>query len=811
MIKKILLGVLIFLLLTLLGAYIYLLTLKPSYSGELKVKGLQDKVEIYFDNYAIPHIYAKNEKDAFFALGYAHAQERLFQMELLRRVGSGRLSEIFGKDLIKVDKLFRTLGIEKQALQCAQNFEQHKNEKYNETAQAYLNGINYYLDNGKTPIEFTMLGIKKEYFTAIDLYRITGYMSFSFAEALRTDPILSKIQSKYGMNYLKDLAMVYSDSSERIPTKSTPPYSHTPSPADSDSINLLTKELGVILSSIPASPLIGSNSWVIAPRKSVSGKVLFANDTHIGFSSPSVWYEAHVEYPGFSLYGNFLAGFPYPLIGHTRYHAWGMTMFENDDMDLYSEKKDVFITGSETDTIKIKNASPELFSIRSTSHGPLVNGIVQALDTTLTQPISLSWTYTKFDPLVVEAGYELCHSKNINEFENGVKKIHAPGLNVMYGDSSGNIAWWAVAKIPKYNKGILRKLILNGADTINDILGYYDFAQNPQNKNPECGYLYSANNQPDFDSSEYYQGYYAPGDRAGRILSYFRNDSMLAYVSGTRYVDSIWSVYVMRNMVTDVFSEVHDTIAHQLVSEIKKEFLKDSTSNHFLALKKMERWDGDHDLTDVAPTIYWTWLSYIMHSTMADELGEEDYETLAATHFIKNSIPLILKNDSSLWWDNVLTKNKKETKKEILISSLDSTLITLTGKLGRDIDAWGWGRVHKLEQVHAIGRQKPFNYLFNVGPYPISGGNETINNQGFHLSRSADFKVYYGPAMRILLDFADIENSISINPTGESGYFMSSHYDDQTKMYLEGEFREQMMNRKEIEEKQIGCLVLMPE
>jgi len=215
-------------------------------------------------------------------------------------------------------------------------------------------------------------------------------------------------------------------------------------------------------------------------------------------------------------------------------------------------------------------------------------------------------------------------------------------------------------------------------------------------------------------------------------------------------------------------------------------------------------------LNDVAPVIYYKLIYHILQKTVADELGDEDFQTFLTTHLMKRTIPILIKNDSSLWWDNVNTPDIRETRKMIFSEAFEQTVRELEDQLGSNILEWAWDKVHTLEHVHLVGRKKFFDKIFNAGPFPVPGGNEVINNYGFTMNGEGHYKVKFGPSMRILIDFADIENSLSINPTGQSGYFMSEHYDDQAEMYNKGIFRKQMMNREEIENTQTGRLVLKP-
>uniref|UniRef100_UPI0035940F57 penicillin acylase family protein n=1 Tax=Pricia sp. TaxID=2268138 RepID=UPI0035940F57 len=367
--------ILIGILASAIGIFIYLA--KPDYKGEKQLSGLTGEVEVYFDTYGIPHIYGDNEKDAFTALGYVHAQDRLWQMELLRRIGSGDISGVFGKDFIGTDKFFLALGIDDASVQTLAKL--NKSQKSVQLSQAYLNGINQFIDEGPTPIEFYLTGIEKRKFTLKDVYNTMGYMAFSFAMAHKTDPLLTEIRDRLGSEYLKDLEINSDPGSVWIKN-----YNSATSDSlrnTSDTLKRKDKMTAGVMKSLEklAIPLFeGSNSWVLAPEKTKNGKVIFANDPHIGFSQPSVWYEAHVSTPSYEKYGYHLAGVPFPLLGHDRNLAYGMTMFENDDVDFYFEETHpTDTTKYKTDkgwadyevvtkTIKVKDSADVNFSYKKT-------------------------------------------------------------------------------------------------------------------------------------------------------------------------------------------------------------------------------------------------------------------------------------------------------------------------------------------------------------------------------------------------------------------------------------------------------------
>ncbi|PCJ82475.1 MAG: penicillin acylase family protein [Flavobacteriales bacterium] len=807
--KKSLLFLLAIVVLAVLGVFIYLQTLKPQYSGEITMKGLKDGVEVFYDDYGIPHIYAQNEEDAYYALGYVHAQDRLFQMEMMRRVGAGRLADILGPDLVQTDKFLRTLGIAQKAEEAVEMYMSSDTAAYQRDALAYLSGINHFIENGKTPLEFTLIGIPKEKFTPKDIYLIVGYMGFSFALALRTDPIVEKVYKQYGTDYLKDLAHDWPAGWERIPTQKkdsvmelSPPYE------EQDALPSAMEGVSAMLDNLPVPLWLGSNGWVVAPKKTKSGKVLFCNDTHIRYGQPSVWYEAHLEAPGLSVYGNHLGGFPFPFTGHNRFAAIGLTMFENDDIDLYREKKNPENPNQywandqweemkiREEVIKVKGGEDVRFEVRTTRHGPVMNEVIPEIYQREKEPVSMWWIYDKFPVKILQAAYKFSHAKSIADVRTASSMVAAPGLNVMYGDIEGNIAWWTAAKLPIRPEHVNGKLFLDGASGKDDPLGWLDFEQNPQSENPESGFVYSANNQPDTMGGMVHQGYYVPEHRAKRIMELLNNEND-------------WDTEKMKGIITDMVSNDYVELAKQVISNLD-ENTRSSSETHVKAAAILNNWDGDHQLDDVAPTIWYKLLYNILEMTLRDELGEADFNTFLSTHLMKRTFPILLKNDSSLWWDDVNTE-EKETRDFIFTKAFDRAVSELSRQLGGNVGEWKWGKVHTIEHVHPIGRKPPLDKVFNVGPIPIMGGNEVINNTGFTLTGDGSYKALYGPAMRRIIDFADLENSLSVLPTGQSGNVMSDHYADQAEMYAKGEFRKQMMNREEIEKTAKGKLVFNPE
>ena len=791
-IKNILKILIVILILGFIAGLLYWNHLKPTYSGNLKIENLQEKVDVYFDDIGVPHIYAENQEDAYVTLGYLHAQDRLWQMELVRRIAAGRLSEILGKDLLKIDKFFLGMGIPEAADRTIKNLD--VNSKSYKLTEAYLKGINQFIDNGPTPIEFRLVGVTKENFTIKDIYNVFGYMSFSFAMAHKTDPLMSSLSQKLDAKYLLDLGIHTTPNTVAIPVYNV----------DEGIQSNMVASISTIMDNLPVSPFIGSNAWVIGPEKSAKGKVIFANDPHIAYSQPATWYQSHIVCPDFEIYGFNLALTPFPLLGHNRNYAYGLTMFENDDIDFYEETLNpnnaneyLTATGYETfetltKKIKIKGLPDEEITIKIGKHGPVMNDFIDLIDSP--NPIAMDWVYTKFHNKMLMASYEMSHSNSLSDFKEGVSKIHAPGLNVMYGDADDNIAWFAAGKLYRHANGVNPKFILDGSNGSDDELVFMDFKDNPQAINPAWNYVYSANNQPDSIKGGLYPGYYLPENRAKRITDVLTNLTNLSQED-------------MEDLITDVTSSVVPDLIKIIVSNLDESEL---TADEKSSLRILRSWNASYDLNQVAPTIFTKFKHQFLKNVFEDELGEKGFNQLLDTHIMKRQFNKQIKAEESIWNDNVKSLHLVEDKKSIIVKSFKETISFLKEQHGDYINNWTWDKVHTVEHEHLIGKKPSFlKKYFNVGPFPINGSNEVLNNQIFDLTGKGVYKVTAGPSTRRIVDFNDIDNSKAILPTGQSGNVFSKHYKDQAEKFVNGEFVKMLLNKEEIQQSK-DKLVISP-
>ncbi len=776
--RRIILISLLIITLIALGLFFYLLSTKPKYEGELQLMNLQKETTVFFDDYGVPHIYANSQNDAMIALGYIHAQDRLWQMELMRRIAPGKLSEIFGTKALQNDIFFAGIGIDENSKKEISQL--NKNSEAYKLTMSYLDGINQYIENGKTPIEFQLLGLKKEKFTIKDVYNIFGYMSFSFAMAQKTDPLLTDIRDKLGLEYLKDFGLNGLQATTKLKSYK----------AKSNDYSQISKSITSLLENAPIPAFIGSNSWIIGASKTKKGKVIFENDPHIGFSQPCIWYEAHITCPDYEIYGYYLAGTPFPLLGHNHKYAYGLTMFENDDLDLFQEEvnpvdKNQYKTVDgfknfkiRTKIIKVKDSSSVTLNIKESIHGPIINGLLTSI--TSKKPIAMSWIYTQQKNQILEAVHTLCHSKSVADFYNGVSLISAPGLNVMYGDAKNNIAWITSGKLYKVDKSVNTNFILNGANGIDDKKEFLEFDKNPSAINPPWNYVYSSNNQPEAIDGYLYPGYYLPKDRAKRIEDFLKSKNN-------------WTKFDVEKMVNDNTSSTSTDLVSNWLSSVSL-----NSEIGCKAISILKSWKGTNNLSDIAPTIFNKWMYFYLKDTFKDELGEVKFNAFLGTHVIKQTIAIQSENINSVWWDDISTKNHKETRAEILNKSFRQAIASLENQLGNNTNYWTWNKVHTLEHQHPIGKIKALRNFFNVGPFEVPGSNEVINNLLFFYSDNLSNEVKGGPSTRRIIDFSDVENSVSILPTGQSGNPMSKHYDDQAVMFAKGKFRKMKLNKAEI-------------
>ncbi|MFH1983707.1 MAG: penicillin acylase family protein [Pseudomonadota bacterium] len=793
--KRLMLAALGIVVVALAAGYFYLNAKQPKRSGEIRLAGLTSEVEVHYDRWAVPHIYAKTEADAYYALGYLHAQERLFHMELLRRLAKGQLAEILGPALVETDTFFRTLRLKQFGEETI--LKANRDLPAYQVGESYFKGVNLFIANGPTPVEFDLLGIPKTPFSMADMISVAGYMAYSFAAGFKTDPLLTVVRDQWGAGYLEDL--------ETAPSQ-TPPLKLLAATHPS------MQQLAGLVADIearfaPLGAFEGSNAWAVSGRLTRSGKAILAGDPHIAFSAPSVWYEAHIVTPDFELYGHYLSGFPYALLGLNRNIAWSLTMFQNDDVDLYVEKANpenpnqVWSDGqwtplaSETERIKVKGQADLEITVRRSKHGPIINDVITGLGSRK-DPVAARWGFHDPDNKVMEPFYRLARAKNAQDAQAAMGYLRAPGLNIVLADAEGNIAWWAAGAVPIRPAHVDPNFLLDGASGLDDYQGYLPFSQNPQFINPASGVIVSANHQPQDFGTGTVPGYYNLPDRARRI-----EHLLEAKPDG-------WTLDDMKSIQRDTRSTLSMTVRDQVVAVLKPSAKSGATPLSSAAMDQFARWNGDHRREDVGPTVFATLQFFLMEMTFRDELGDDLFKAFLQTRLPYRALTNVMSREASPWWDDHGTP-AIETRAAVVAGAWQKTLTHLSGLLGNDPAKWTWGKVHRVEYVHPIGRKKPLDKIFNIGPLAAEGGNEVPNFMGFRFS-PAPHHIYICPSTRRIIDFGAPEQSVGINPTGQSGYFFNENYDDQAVPFVEGEYRRQLLAREDVMAQKVSSLRLMP-
>lgn len=737
----------------------------PQREGALHLQGLSHSVSVRYDERGVPHIRAENEADLYRALGFVHAQDRLFQMEMIRRLAQGELAEVLGEKLLETDKLFRTLGLRRKADEMAAKLD--ATQPATAALHAYLDGINQFQAQGRLPPEFKLLGIQPRPFEARDSLAVTGYLAYSFAAAFRTEPVMTYIRDQLGAAYLRIF-----DDSAAAPTA-------RPVALDAAAwraLGQIAKASTNAAEQAGLPMLEGSNAWVIAGPRTASGKPLLAGDPHITFSLPSVWYEAHLSAPGFELYGHHQALSPFALLGHNQDFGWTLTMFQNDDVDFVAEKlhpqdaQKVWHQGqwvqlqTRTETIRVKNAADVSLELRQSPHGPwITDAFRQTLDG---RPVALWWTFLESDNPVLEAFYRLNRAGSLAQARDAARLIHAPGLNLLWAHRDGNIAWWAAGRLPQRPAGVDPRFILDAGRGEAEKPGFLPFADNPQEENPARGYIVSANQRPALNPTP---GYYNLDARARRL------NAALSSAKG-------WDTTRTQALQQDTGTAYGPQLV-RLMAAVLQTQLKDPRSLALLA--QLSAWDGSHPLESTPATLFHQLIHEVASASLRDELPEPLFESLLKTRAIDTALPRLLTDADSPWWDNRRTP-EREDRSRIVRQAWDTALRHLGELYGPDASAWTWGRAHTLTHGHPLGKVRPLDWLLNVGPFEMPGAREVPANFAAPLG-PAPWKVNYGPSTRRVIDFGAPGKALGINPVGQSGVPFDRHYHDQAPAYHLGQ------------------------
>jgi len=772
------------------GAW-YLHDKQPLRSGELALQHLGAPVQVRYDERGVPHIEAQNEADLYRALGFVQAQDRLFQMEMLRRLARGELAEVLGAKLLPTDRLFRTLQIRERADQQAHQLDH--DSPHGKALAAYLDGINQYQASRPAPLEFDLLGIEKRPFTAADTLSIAGYLAYSFAAALRSEPLLTRIRDELGSDYLKIFDIDWH------------PEGVLDTALGKEDWRMLDQLAALSDQALADSGLPqfeGSNAWAISGARTASGKPLLAGDPHIRFSAPSVWYEAHLRSPGFELYGHHQPATPVAFLGHNRDFAWTLTMFQNDDMDLIAERSNpdnpeqVWYQGRWVDLqqreeiIKVKDGEPVTLKLRRSPHGPIINDALG--DSVGTTPVAMWWTFLETENPLLDAFYRLNRADTLEKGRAAAERIHAPGLNLVWANARGDIAWWAAARLPIRPAGVNPAFILDGSSEAADKLGFHPFSANPQEENPARGFIVSANFQPLPASGIEIPGYYNPPERGQHL-----NQRLAA-------PDVRWDIHNSQALQLETATAYGPKLLAPILGELRAAAADEQERE---LVEALAAWQGDHPLQSLPATLFNQLTYELGRATLEPRLGAQAFEQLLSTRMIDSALPRLTADADSPWWARA--NGQPRSRGEAVAEAWRASLQHLRTTLGDDTTQWRWGQAHTLTHHHPLGVQWPLDALLNVGPLPAPGGHEMPNNLS-HRIGPAPWAVGYGPSTRRLIDLADADHSLGINPLGQSGVPFDRHYSDQAQRFINGEYVPQHLSADDVTANTRSTLTLQP-
>lgn len=762
---------------------------RPVYSGQAALKGLVSAVKVYRDERGMPHIYAQNEHDLYFAVGYVMSQERLWQMDLIRRVTRGRLSEILGKDYVQTDLFLRALRMtEKSEMVLAA--EDPVRLGY---MQAFTDGVNSYIEKAgrNLPPEFRILGYRPDPWQLEDITNIIGYMGWDLAGwNLSAELFYHKLMQRLGKDkachLICDWKLV---NSYVFPDFKLSDTLMTEARKFIASMDKVTR-LGVVSFS-------GSNNWAVSGARSVTGKPLLSNDMHLGLNSPGIWMQMHQVIPGkLNVTGVLVPGEPFIVAGHNDRIAWGMTNLMVDDIDLFAEKVNpdnpdqYFFNGAwknmdvKNEIIRIKGGKADTLKIRFTHRGPVISGFRNIDNETLT----MKWSgFDMSDE--IRSVCLLNRAANWDDFRNAISTFRSVSQNIVYSDIDGNIGLNTGGGIP------LRKgsgaMVRPGETDEYDWKGYVPFELLPYSYNPANGCVSSANNitvpqnYPYFISTEFVMPY-----RINRIREMLN-------------ARQVFSTDDFKKMITDQHSTYVELLAPFILKVAGKR--QDLTPVEAAALDALKKWDYDMNARIAAPTVFEFFRASFAHDLLADELTDlfKDLSEPAQDYYIYR----VLTEGPDDWVDDVTTP-QKESLDDIILKSFKGCVASINSEFGPDTTDWKWGDIHRITLEHPLGSVKILDRLFNLnsGTYDVGGSNHTVCPYSY----TEAFKVNHGASERHIFNTADWDESFTVIPTGESGVPGSEFYLSQTDTYIGDKFCKDHFSENAVRQNTKYTLDLVP-
>ncbi|MFW9901218.1 MAG: penicillin acylase family protein [Candidatus Thorarchaeota archaeon] len=734
----------------------------PPVSGSEKVKGINDEVEILWDNWGIPHVYAKSLSDAYFAQGYLHSRHRLWQMETFRRLISGELSELTGEATILSDKYYRTLGLHRLAKKCVLNLEKTKDSKEYHWMNAYINGVNSGINQAQKnpPIEFSILDVKPREWLFEDSFKIISMIEWNLSSwNIPYEVLRQHIINKVGIEKAKQFIPFFPETYVDVPK--------------------------------------GSNAWAISPNKSESGAVLLANDPHLALTNPAIWFLIHLNCPELNVIGTSLPGLPMVVIGHNENIAWGLTNVTADTIDLFEleinpENKNQYKYNGDwldfeivNEKITIRgNTEPLEHEVLISKFGPVVEYFdknQRYYNFNLPGKYALRWS--SFEPDLqsnIKGFIHINKASNWQEFRDGIKYVTINPQNFIYGDKNGNIGHQHGGRIPVRNFGD-GSTITPGTDEKYNWKSLSSFDQLFSVFNPKHGFVYTAN----FNEDKSPNGLLIAQDR----ISPYRQIRLKKLLQSKEK----FSIDDFKEFQLDRYTEEAAELLPIMLNHLKT--IKESGQYSDL-ISILEEWDYFLTKNSIAGTIFKIWHQKMLEIILKPILGEE------LLILYSGSRPFNLKKIIEAYQENL------DELKDILLNSFKNAVIFLTDTLSSDFNKWQWGNLHKLTLTHPFSLVNKDARALNAGPFKIGGDENTLNN-GYY-DRLSNYEVIVGPSYRQIHDLSDWDKSVGALPGGQSGLPFHKHYKDLIKLWVKGKYIPYLFTRTAILNNLEGIFKLIP-
>ncbi len=788
----------------------------PETSGRLMVSGLKGHVEVLRDSYGVPHIYADNPEDLFQAQGYVHAQDRFFEMDFRRHLAAGRLSELFGISQLETDAYIRTLGWRRVAEQEL-TLLAPSTRRY---LDAYAAGVNAYLAGrsaAELSLEYSLLRLQglrysPPTWTAVDSVAWLKVMAWELGSNLTQEADRAIITGKLGAGRATSLFPRYPLEDDYAPivrrgdvvgqafdpTASRSSARPLPDGLSNDQLRKATDALKSaakinqviphVLGSGSVEAGTGSNSWAVAGSRTESGKAILSNDPHLATAIPSAFAQVGLhcrmvsDACPFDVSGFSMASMPGVVIGKNDKIAWGLTTSYVDVQDLYVEdlRGDAVREGDAyvplrviTEEIHVRGEDqPRTIRIRSSRHGPLLSDVDQRLQHVLASrsdpnpaqyAAALSWTALQ-PGRSMDALLAIDKAQNFAEVRAAARLLSAPSQNLIYADTDGNIGYQLSGTVPQRRNGDGTKPS-PGWDPTYDWRGTIPFAKVPYVYNPPSGFLVAANQQVIGAQYPYPLGSgFSYGWRSQEIIDILRDAPPLTLDSAEQ-----------------IFYDDTIRVAAALVPILLKIKVPDPWVVE--GQRTLVGWDYSSAKDSAAAAYFNVVCHNIFKLAFRDELPEEDLWPTGGDRWYAVLTNLIGQVENP-WWDDVRTPDKIETRDDILLAAMTNARKEITSLMARDTDQWQWGKIHAVRlQNPTLGKSgiKPIERLFNRGRYQVGGGPAVVNAMAFDDRQG--YAVTSAPAMRMLIDLGDLDQSRWVNQSGVSGHAFHRHYDDQTELW----------------------------